>query len=334
MFFPKQIDTVDTHTEGEPTRIITNWTEEIPGADTAEKMEYFKEHFDHIRTSLIMEPRGCKDMYGCLLTKPSDDKSDFGVIFMDNLGYMSMCGHATIGLSTALAEMGLVKVSKPFTRIVLEPPAGKVEAKVFMNNGRAESVSFVNAPAFVEFLDKDLEVPGKGTIKVDVVFGGNYFVFFKAEDLKIEVCPENIEQVIDVSLLVMKAANDQFSISHPTLSNNKTINIATIMAPPKNPKADYMNVHVFSRRQYDRSPGGTATCARMAALHAQGRFRVGDELWVESLTGGLFRGRILGETKVGKKAAVIPEITGSAFITGYHQFVFHSDDHLKQGFLF
>lgn len=334
MIFPKQIDTIDTHTEGEPTRIITSWTEEIPGSNTAEKLLYFQEHFDHIRTALITEPRGHRDMYGCLLTKPIAEDSDFGIIFMHNSGFMSMCGHATIGVSTAIAEMGLVKISNPITRLVLESPVGRIEVRVRMKNGRAESVSFVNVPAFVEFLEEDLEVPGRGTIKVDVAYGGNSFVFFKAEDLNIKVCPENTNEIIDVSLMVMAAANNQFSISPPSLNNNKKINIATMIAPAKNPKADYLNVHVFSNRQYDRSPGGTATCARMAALHSKGQFNVGDEIWVESLTGGLFSGKMLGTTKVGDKPAIIPEITGSAFITGHHQFIFHPDDRMAKGFLF
>jgi len=333
MNFPERITTIDTHTNGEPTRIITNWTTKIPGKNTAEKMHYFKQNFDHIRTSLIAEPRGHKDMYGCLLTQPSQNGSDYGIIFMDNSGYMSMCGHGTIGVATAIAEQGMVEIKEPVTQIILEPPAGRIEANVHMNKGRAESVSFVNVPAFVEELDVDLNVPGIGSIKVDLVFGGNYFVFYSADDVGLEVIPENVEKVISTSMKVMAAANQQYSVLHPELEHNNHINIATILAKPRNPKANYLNVHVFASRQYDRSPGGTATCARMAVLYAKDQLKINEEIWVESLTGGLFRGRILGETKVGDKVAVIPEITGSAYITGFHQFVIHPDDPLKKGFL-
>jgi proline racemase len=333
MYFPRRINTIDTHTEGEPTRIITSWIARIPGKNTSEKMNFFKKNFDHIRTSLIGEPRGHKDMYGCLLTQPSREGSDYGIIFMDNSGYMSMCGHGTIGVATALAEQGMVEVKEPVTKIILEPPAGRIEANVHMRNGRAQSVSFVNVPAFVINLDVTLDVPGIGEIKADLVFGGNYFVLYSAEDVDIDVNPENIEKIIDTSMKVMAAANQQLSILHPELAHNNHINIATILASPKNPKADYLNVHVFASRQYDRSPGGTATCARMAALHARGQLKVNEEVIVESLTGGLFKGRILKETKVGEKTAIIPEITGSAFITGFHQFVMHPDDSLKEGFL-
>lgn len=333
MDFPERITTIDTHTNGEPTRIITNWTPKIPGKNTTEKMHYFKQKFDHIRTSLIAEPRGHKDMYGCLLTQPSQNGSDYGIIFMDNSGYMSMCGHGTIGVATAIAEQGMVEVKEPVTKIILEPPAGRIEANVHMNNGRAKSVSFVNVPAFVEELDIDLNVPGIGSIKVDLVFGGNYFVFYSADDVGLEVIPENIEKIISTSMDVMAAANQQFPVLHPELEHNNHINIATISAKPRNPKANYLNVHVFASRQYDRSPGGTATCARMAALYARDQLRINEEIWVESLTGGLFEGRILRETKVANKIAVVPEITGSAFITGFHQFVMHHDDSLRHGFL-
>jgi proline racemase/trans-L-3-hydroxyproline dehydratase len=334
MHFPRRIDTIDTHTEGEPTRIITNWIKDIPGKNTEEKMFYFKKNFDHVRKVLISEPRGHKDMYGCLLTQASQKDSDYGIIFMDNSGYQSMCGHGTIGVSTAIAELGMVKITEPITRIVLEPPAGKVEVSVRMRNGHAESVSFINVPAFIEKLDADLEVPGIGKIKVDIAFGGNYFVFYSAAELNIEVVPQNINQIIETSMRIIKAANEQFSVSHSTSMNNTHINIATILAKPRNPKANYLNVHTFSNRQFDRSPGGTATCARMAALHAKGQLKLDEEIWVESLTGGLFRGRILKEIKIGDKMAVVPEVTGSAFITGFHQFVIYPNDRLKNGFLF
>jgi proline racemase len=334
MFCPRRIDTIDTHTDGEPTRVITNWIKDIPGATTAEKMFFFKENYDHIRTTLMKEPRGHKDMYGCLLTKPSHEGSDYGIIFMDNMSYMSMCGHGTIGVATAIAEQGLVEIEEPLTRIVLEPPAGIVVANVRMRKGRAESVSFINVPAFVEELDASLEVPGIGKIKVDIAFGGNYFVFYSAKDLGIKVVPENIDLIIKTSMRIMEAANNRFTVSHATLLNDNHINIATILAEPRNKKANYLNIHVFSNGQYDRSSGGTATCARLAVLHAKGQLKVSEEIWVEGPTGGLFNGKILDETTVGNKNAIIPEITGTAYITGFHQFVINPDDILKNGFLF
>jgi proline racemase len=298
-----------------------------------EKMRYLRGSFDNVRTALMSEPRGHKDMYGCLLTKPTTEQADYGVIFMDNTGYMSMCGHATIGVCSALAELGMVNTQEPLTRIVLETPAGLVEADVTIKRGRAESVSFRNVPAYAEYLDTDLDVPDLGKLKVDVGYGGNYFVFLSAEQINLEVHPKNIEKMIDAGLRVMHAANQQLPVKHPEIELNNYINIATILAKARNPKAAYLNVHVFGLRQFDRSPGGTGTCASMAVLYAKDQLRLNEELWVESITGGLFRGRLLEETHVGKKKGLVPEITGSAYITGFHQFAIDEKDRLKDGFL-
>ncbi len=335
MRFSHWISTVDTHTEGEPTRIITGGIGQIPGRNMVEKVNYFKRNLDHVRTALMAEPRGHKDMYGCLLTEPCQNEADYGIIFMDNdkEGYQSMCGHGIIGISTALAELGMVRTQEPLTRIVLEPPGGLVEANVTVKNGRAESVSFRNVPAFVDYLDGDLDVPGLGKLKVDVAYGGNYFIFFSAEKINLEVHPKNIERVIDAGMRVMKAANQQLPVQHPELDRNNSINIATVLTKPKNPRATYKNVHIFSTRQFDHSPGGTGTSARMAVLHAKGQLGLNEEVWAESITGGLFKGRLLEETKAGDKKAVVPEITGCAYITGFHQFVIDQNDRLKDGFL-
>lgn len=191
--------------------------------------------------------------------------SNIGLIFMDNEQYMSGCGHATIGISTALVELGMVDVLEPVTRIVLEPPSGLIEADVKMANGQAESVTFRNVPAFVEYADEEIDVPQVGKLKVDVAFGGNYFVFFQAQDANLEIAPKNIENLIDTCLNVKAAANQQLRVQHPILPHNNHINIA--------------------------------------------------------------------KTSFEGKKAVIPEITGSAHITGFHQFVIDKHDRLKDGFL-
>lgn len=327
------INTVDTHTDGQSTRMITGGIPPIPGRNMVEKLQFFMSNLDPIRKSLMNEPRGHKGMFGCLLTQPTAKEADYGVIFMDSGGYMSMCGMATIGVATALAELGMVKTQEPFTRIVLESPSGLVEATVAWRNGKAESVSFKNVPAYAEYLDVDLDVPGLGRLKVDVAYGGNYFVFFSADEAHLEVSPENIEKVVDAGIRVREAANQKLSVQHPELKHIHSIYVATILGKPSHPKATYKNVHMFSGRQYGRSSGGTGTSARMAALYGKGQLRLGEEIWVESITGGLFGGRLLEETKIGGKKAVIPEITGTAYITGFHQFVIDPSDYLKDGFL-
>ena len=333
MRFTRLINTVDTHTEGEPTRIITGGIKSIPGQSMVQKMEYFKANFDHIRTALISEPRGHKDMFGCLLTEPISENADYGLVFMDNEQYMSGCGHATIGISTALAELGLVEVHEPITRMVLEPPSGPLEVRVKMVKGRAKSVTFKNVPAFVEYLDEEIDVPGLGKLRVDVAFGGNYFVFFHAQDADLVVTPNNIEKVIDTCLAVKESANRQLNVQHPLLPHNNHINIATVLTQPTSPDADYLCVHVFSTRQFDHSPGGTGTSAWMAVLSRKGQLELKRYVHAESITGGIFAGRLVEEITFEGKEAVIPEITGSAYITGFHQFVIDEQDPMKNGFL-
>jgi proline racemase len=252
-------------------------------------------------------------MFGCLLTPPTAEEAHYGIIFMDSGGYMSMCGMATIGVATALAELGMVKAQEPFTRIVLESPSGLVEARVSWKDGRAENVSFRNVPAYAEYLDVDLDVPGLARLKVDVAYGGNYFVFFSAEEIPLEVSPKNIEKIVDAGMRVREVANQKLPVQHPELKQINSIYVATILGKPKNPKASYKNIHMFSGRQYGRSSGGTGISARMAALYDKGQLGLMEEIWVESITGGLFGGRLLEETKVGGKKAVVPEITGSAY---------------------
>jgi proline racemase len=327
------IDAIDTHTEGEPTRIITGGVGHVPGKNMVEKYLFVKSNLDHIRTALMLEPRGHRDMFGCLLVPPTVEQADYGVIFMDNEGYMNMCGHATIGLCTALTELGMVKTQEPFTKITLESTGGIIEVSVRFNQGRAESVCLKNVPAFVEYLDADLEISGVGKVKVDVAYGGNYFVFFSAEEVHLEIVPGNIERIIDMGILIREAANKQLPVQHPELKHVNHIYVATIVGKPKNPKASYRNIHLFSTRQFGRSPGGTGTSARMAVMHARGELRLSEEMWAESITGGLFKGRLLAKTEVGGKEAYSPEITGSARIIGFHQFTLDQDDPLKNGFL-
>jgi len=333
MRFSQLISTVDTHTEGEPTRIITSGVGYIGGKNMAERMHNFRRDLDHVRRALMTEPRGHKDMYGCLLTQPIETQAHYGVIFMDNAGYMTMCGHGTIGVCTALVELGMVEVDEPFTRVVLESPGGLVEANVRVEGGRAKTVCFRNVPAFAEYVDAEVEVPGFGKMIVDVAYGGNYFVFFTAESVNLKVHPKNIETIIDAGMKVMKAANRQLPVQHPDLKHINHIYVATVCDKAKSPRAAYQNVHVFSTRQFDRSPGGTGTSARMAVLHAKGHLMLKKEIWAESITGGLFKGRLLEETQVGDKKAVIPEITGSAHIIGFHHFVIDDKDRLRNGFL-
>lgn len=326
------ICTIDTHTEGEPTRIITSRIGKIPGKTVKEKNLFFKEHYDHIRRRLMSEPRGHRDMFGCILMDSISEENDYGVIFMDNHGYMNMCGHATIGLCTVLAELGMVDTKEPITKIRLEAAGGVIDIDVNFRGGIAESVTLRNVPSFVHCLDSELKVPDMGTLKVDVAYGGNYFVFFSSDEVGIEIKGVNTDKLIKVGEKIRKAANDQIRVSHPENPGLNKIYVSTIVGKPSNPKARYKNVHLFGR-QFGRSPGGTGTSAMMAILYEKEKLKMNEEIWAESITGGLFRGRLIKKATLGEKAAYIPEITGSAKITGFHNFVFGKNDHLVNGFL-
>ena len=326
------LNAVDTHTEGEPTRIITGGVGHLAGDSISQKRDFFRRHLDHLRTALVSEPRGHQDMFGCVLAEPSGKDAEFGMFFMDNGGYLDMCGHGTIGVSTALVELGMIGGEGPRRRIRLETPAGLVESVVEVQDGRAASVTFRGVPSFVEHLDASLPVPGIGDLRVDVAYGGNWFVYVDADALGLEVSLANIREVVDLGMRVREAANRNLPVRHPVIPGSDHINIATVLARPEDPAATYRNVHVFGPGQFDRSPGGTGNCARLAVLHRRGELGADGRVQIESVTGGMFVARVLGETEVGGRNAIVPEITGSAHITGFHQFPLDPEDRLGHGF--
>jgi proline racemase len=323
---------VDTHTEGEPTRIITGGIGHLAGSSITEKRDFFRRNLDHLRTALVLEPRGHRDMFGCVLTEPAGPDAEFGMFFMDGGGYQDMCGHATIGVSTALVELGMVAGEGPGRRIRFETPAGPVESAVAVQDGRAVSVTFRGVPSFVEHRDAALAVPGIGDLKVDVAYGGNWFVYVDADALGLEVSLSNIREVVDVGMRTREAANRSLPVRHPEIPGSAFINIATVLARPEDPAATYRNVHVFGPGQFDRSPGGTGNCARLAVLHLKDELGPDARVQIESVTGGMFVARMLGETRVGDRNAIVPEITGSAHVTGFHQFPLDPRDRLGHGF--
>ena len=209
------LNAVDTHTEGEPTRIITGGVGHLAGDSVSAKRDTFRRDLDHLRTALVAEPRGHKDMFGCVLTEPAGPDAEFGMFFMDNGGYQDMCGHATIGVSTALVELGMAAGEGPRRRIRFETPAGPVESVVAVEDGRAVSVTFRGVPSFAAHLDASLPVPGIGDLKVDVAYGGNWFVYVDAGELGLEVSLGNIREVVDLGMRVREAANRTLPVRHP-----------------------------------------------------------------------------------------------------------------------
>ncbi|WP_422447394.1 proline racemase family protein [Thermoanaerobacterium sp. DL9XJH110] len=328
----RSIIAVDSHTMGEPTRVVIGGIPRIPGNSMPEKKEYLEKHMDHIRRALMLEPRGHDDMFGSIITAPTRPEAHLGIIFMDTGGYLNMCGHGTIGAATVAVEMGMVEVREPETEVVLETPAGLVKARVRVEKGRATGVTFQNVPAFLFKKDVEVEIPPYGTVKIDIAFGGSFFAIVKAKDLGIEVKKENIYKLIDMGLKVREEANKKVRVYHPEKPHIKTVDLAEISDCPTHPRAHAKNVVIFGEKSVDRSPCGTGTCAKMADLYFRGELGLNQDFIHESILGTLFTGRLVGRTKVGEFEAVIPEITGRAFITGVNHYMLDEEDPLKYGF--
>ena len=324
---------IDTHTGGQPTRTITGGIPYIPGDTIIAKMKYLKEKMDWIRTSLMFEPRGHSIMSGVILTEPTRPEADMGAIFIETTGYLPMCGHDTIGACTAMVETGMVAVTEPETRIVLDTPAGLTRVRVAVENGRAKSVTFRNIPSFVMARDAAVEVPGIGPVAVDVAYGGNVYTILPAEVAGITIGPGAAGRIIEWGRIIRKAVNEQVDIRHPQFDFINECTHVEFYGPPTTPGAHVKNAAFFAETGIDRSPCGTGTSAKLAVLHAKGELAVGEEFVHESLIGSIFKARIVELTSVGPHSAVVPEVTGSAHIMGLNQLFIDPDDPHKDGFL-
>ncbi|MCG0275277.1 MAG: proline racemase [Thermosediminibacteraceae bacterium] len=333
MRFSRLLMAVDSHTMGEPTRVVIGGIPHIPGKTMAEKKAYLEQNMDHIRTALMHEPRGHKDMFGSIITAPANQEADFGIIFMDGGGYLNMCGHGSIGAVTVAIETGMVKPESPVTHVKLDTPAGLVEARAEVTNNVVKSVTIRNVPAFLYEADVRIDVPELGKITADIAFGGSFFAIVDAKQLGIKVDTSNIDRLIKVGMAIRKAANEQIKVQHPEKEHIKTIDLVEIYGETENPNAHLKNVVIFGDGQADRSPCGTGTSAKMATLYAKGKLALGQEFLYESIIGTIFKGRLVSETQVGPYKAVVPEITGSAYITGFNTFVIDPEDPVKYGFL-
>jgi proline racemase len=296
------------------------------------KQAYVRDHLDHVRRALIREPCGHRGMFGAILMPPVSARAVGGVIWFDTGGYLSGCGHGTIGVGVAMVETGMVAATEPVTEFVLDSPSGPLELSVRIEGGRARRPPFVNVPAFSVVSEAKVEVAGLGPLTLDIAFGGNFFGILDAAQVGLEIRPALASRLAEIGIRVRAAVNEQIRIQHPTLTHLDRLQIVTFRSAATRPDARYLNTHVFGDGSVDRSPGGTGTSAVMTALHAKGQLAIGEDVRAEGIAGGIFRGRLLRETTLGGRAAVVPEITGPAYLTGYHQFVLDSDDPWLDGF--
>ncbi len=327
----KTFHTIDTHTEGEPTRTVVGGIPVIPGKTMQEKMVYMMEKQDWIRKVLTREPRGNDVMSGTILTTPCTPGTDIGILFFEG-GWMPMCGHDTIGVSTALVESGMVEVTEPYTYINLDTASGVVKVKVEVKDNVAKRVTFTNAPAFVMARDVDVETKEFGKVHLDIAYGGNPYAILPASALGVKVAPENAKEIIAKGNLLKKYINEQVKIQHPELPFVNKVTHVELSDEPTNPEATLKNAVVIPPAAIDRSPCGTGTSAKMALLAAKGQLKKGELFVHESIIGSLFHCQIVGEAEVGGIPAIIPEVSGRAFVTGIHTFMIDPDDPFPEGF--
>jgi len=328
--WPK-ITTFDAHTEGEPLRVIVSGFPDLAGDTILERRRTAKEKFDHFRAALMWEPRGHADMYGCLMTPPVTEEADFGVLFLHNEGYSTMCGHGIIGVTKVAIETGMIAAVEPDTCVKIDTPAGLVTAYARIKNGGVESVYFHNVASYVDQLDIAVNVPGLGEVKYDLAFGGAYYAFIDAAQLGLHCNGAHFRQLIETGSIIKRAVMESHEIKHPFEEDLNFLYGVIFTGPAESPNAHSRNVCVFAEGEVDRSPTGTGVSARAAIHYARGDIGVGEPIRIESIIGSSFTTMVKETTTFGPHDAVIPEVEGRAFITGKHEFLIDPNEPLKDG---
>ena len=327
------INTIDAHTGGEPLRIIINGFPKLNGNTVLEKRNHLAQEFDHLRKTIMLEPRGHADMYGALIVEPENKGSDFGVIFMHNEGYSTGCGHAIIAISTVLVETGIINLREPETEINMDVPSGTIRSYVKIKNNKVNSVRFINVPSFVEFLDASISIPGLGVITYDLAFGGAYYAIVKGENVGLNIESSNIGDFIDIGMNIKNSIVQNIKIEHPIMPEMNFLYGTIFTFDPIDNNNHSRNVCVFANGEVDRSPTGTGVSARAAIHYARNEIKLREMLTIESIIGSTFSVSVVEESNIGSLDAVIPEVVGSANIVGRSTFWIDSSDDIALGFM-
>ena len=322
---------VDSHTEGMPTRVVVGGVGTIPGKSMLERRQWFIEHSDSLRRLLMNEPRGHSAMSGAILQPPTRPEADFGVLFIEVSGCLPMCGHGTIGVATVLVETGMIEVVEPVTTIRLETPAGLVRADVAVADGAAQSVTIRNVASFSHQLDAVVDVPGYGHVHYDLAYGGNFYAILDLDQIGIPFELSEKQRILDAGLAIMGAVNEQNRPIHPENSAIDVCHHVQFVAPGSDAKHSRHAMAIYPG-WFDRSPCGTGTAARMAQLHARGELALNTEFVNESFIGTRFVGRLVEEATVADRPAVVPTVTGRAWVTGTAQYLLDPSDPFPEGF--
>jgi proline racemase len=335
---------VDAHACGEPGRVIVGGVLDVPGNTMFEKKTYLEQHADDLRRRMLREPRGYPALCCNLVLPPTRPEADAGFVIMEQVEYPPMSGSNIICVATVLIETGMVPAKEPVTELVLEAPAGLVSVRAEVAAGKVTSVTFENVPAFAVHLDARVEVPELGTVVVDVAYGGMFYAIADAAQFGLRLIPEEGAQIVRIGEMIKAAAREQLPVVHPENSAISGVTISQISGPPEDEHSSRRNAVVVSTGTLDwnrpetwtgvldRSPCGTGTCAKMAALHAKGQLDLNRDFVHEGVLGTTFTGRLIRETEVGGQRAVVPTLSGRAWITGFAQYVVDAEDPFPDGF--
>ena len=332
------ITTIDSHTEGESTRLIIEGVGEILGNTMMEKMTYFKTHHDKVRCLLTKEPRGSREVLAAMVTKNVTPDAAFGLIYMDAKRYPYLCGHATIGAITTLAQTGFLDLGEGENIIFIDTPSGTMEARAFVTNGKVDSVAIDMIPSFVLDTNQKIEVVGFGQVRLDLVCTGGFFAMVDAVKLGIEPVMNNKDLLVDLGMKIIDAANEQLEVVHPSRPDVNTVDVtefydSRIKDKMKNGKAGGRGMVIYGESHMDRSPCGTGTAAKLALLHHYGKIKMHQPYLNYSPLGTCFEAELVNAAKVGQLDALVTRIKGRAWVTGLHQFVLDKTDPFQQGYM-
>lgn len=330
--FPSRLVTIDSHTAGEPTRLIFGH-ETLPGQSMAEKRIHLMENMDHIRLLMTWEPRGHRNIFAALFTEPVTPGADFGLIYMDAKRYPYLCGHAVIGAVMTVIEMGITPAKEGNHPMIVDTPSGQVRAAATVHGGNVESVAIEMVPAFVGQTGCSLDLGEMGRIEVDLVCVGGFFAMVDVAQLGVSLTPKNHKRLVDMGMTIIDAANRQLEIRHPLRSDVRTVDVTEFYDSKSDEYTHGKSMVIFGEGHLDRSPCGTGTTAKMTLFHHKGLLDLKQSYVNTSPLGTTFKGQLIEKTRVGDIEAVVAEIIGSAYITGIHEFVIDPRDPFPNGYL-
>lgn len=331
--YPSRVTTIDSHTAGEPTRLIVGGTGPVAGRTMQEKRLYFMENYDHIRLQLTRETRGHRGMFAAFLTEPVTPGAHFGLIYMDPRRFPFLCGHATMGAVMTLIAAGAIPNTDDVIPVTVDTPSGPMHTTAYLRDGRVESVGIKMVPSFVYKDNEQLELAEYGMVSAATVCVGGFFIMVSADEIGLDWTPANRPRFIDLGMKLIEAANQQLLVRHPTRPEVNTVDVAEFYNPAGDRQGHGKSIVVYGEKHMDRSPCGTGTAAKMTLMHHRGQLGLRKPFINTSPLGTTFEGQLVEALAVGNVPAVIAEIKGSAFITGIHEFIVDPKDPLQEGYL-